>query len=343
MAQEPLTRDQFREGVFARDKHRCVVCGKPGVDAHHLIERRLFPDSGYYLDNGATLCAADHMMAEATTLSVEALRVFAGITGVVLPPHLYPDQVYDKWGNPILANGLRLRGELFYDESVQKVIKPALHLFTNRVKYPRTWHLPFSPGLIDDDRMLKPETLALWNDTEVVVTEKMDGENTTMYSDYIHARSLEYEARFDRDRIKALHGRLGWQIDPDMRVCGENLTAVHSLQYKELPSYFMVFGVWIKDVSLPWEDVVTYAQVLELPTVPILWKGVWDSFNPALLHEMMDFTKQEGYVVRPIGPYTLREHATRVGKYVRKGHIANSHGHWTRHKLEWNGLVEGVE
>lgn len=51
-----LTRDDFREFVFKRDNHKCVVCGEPAVDAHHILERRLFHDSGYYLDNGASLC-----------------------------------------------------------------------------------------------------------------------------------------------------------------------------------------------------------------------------------------------------------------------------------------------
>jgi 5-methylcytosine-specific restriction endonuclease McrA len=45
-----LTRDEFRVGVFARDGKTCVACGKPGQDAHHIIERRLWPDGGYYLD-----------------------------------------------------------------------------------------------------------------------------------------------------------------------------------------------------------------------------------------------------------------------------------------------------
>lgn len=34
-----LTRDQFREGVFARDNYKCVFCDKPAVDAHHILER----------------------------------------------------------------------------------------------------------------------------------------------------------------------------------------------------------------------------------------------------------------------------------------------------------------
>lgn len=34
-----LSRDDFREGVFLRDNHQCVICKEPGKDAHHIIER----------------------------------------------------------------------------------------------------------------------------------------------------------------------------------------------------------------------------------------------------------------------------------------------------------------
>lgn len=172
-----LTRDAFREGVFARDQHKCVVCGQPAVDAHHIIERRLFSDSGYYLNNGASVCAEHHMMCEMTTISVEQIREYARITKPVIPQHLYEDTVYDKWGNVVMDNGRRLRGELFEDESVQKVLKQGqvLDLFDQHVKYPRTYHLPWSPGMHDDDRMM-PDVGA-FNGKRVVVMEKLDGEN----------------------------------------------------------------------------------------------------------------------------------------------------------------------
>jgi len=96
-----LTRAELRQQVFARDGGRCVICGAPGQDAHHIIERRLFEDGGYYLNNGATLCAGCHVKAEMTVLTCDEIRTAAGITQVVLPPHLYPDQAYDKWGNPL--------------------------------------------------------------------------------------------------------------------------------------------------------------------------------------------------------------------------------------------------
>ena len=124
IAKQPLlTRDNFREGVFARDNHKCVVCGAPGADAHHILERRLFDNGGYFMNNGATLCPQHHIEAEETTLSVEEIREKAGIHEAILPEHFYPDVKYDKWGNVINANGTRVKGELFEDESVQKIMK----------------------------------------------------------------------------------------------------------------------------------------------------------------------------------------------------------------------------
>ena len=75
---EPLlTRDQFREQVFARDGHKCVVCKSPAKDAHHIIERRLFEDHGYYENNGVSLCSQCHLDAEkqyCPAISCENLR-----------------------------------------------------------------------------------------------------------------------------------------------------------------------------------------------------------------------------------------------------------------------------
>ena len=48
-----------------------------------------------------------------------------------------------------------------------------------RVKYPRTHHLPFSPVVSSDDRVLKD--LSQFADQEVVVTVKMDGELRTVF------------------------------------------------------------------------------------------------------------------------------------------------------------------
>ena len=68
----------FGTRCLPRDGGRCVICGAPGQDAHHIVERRLFDDGGYYLDNGATLCAACHVKAEMTVLSCDDIRTRFG-------------------------------------------------------------------------------------------------------------------------------------------------------------------------------------------------------------------------------------------------------------------------
>ncbi len=64
MQHKLLTRDEFRESVFARDKYKCVVCRDAAQDAHHLIERRLFEDGGYYISNGVSVCGRHHIEAD---------------------------------------------------------------------------------------------------------------------------------------------------------------------------------------------------------------------------------------------------------------------------------------
>ena len=100
-----LTREEFRAGVFARDGGLCVLCGEPGVDAHHIMDRKLFPDGGYYLDNGATLCGECHLQAEGRPTEIRYLPVIirykVGIKEIVIPPGMEPGVGYDKWGEPI--------------------------------------------------------------------------------------------------------------------------------------------------------------------------------------------------------------------------------------------------
>ena len=118
-----LDRDGFRDAVFQRDGHACVKCSAPADAAHHIIERRLFPDGGYDVDNGASLCEACHWLAEQTVLSPDELRRLAGIRQVVLPPGFDPDRRYDKWGNPYLPDGRRARGPLFDEEGTQRALR----------------------------------------------------------------------------------------------------------------------------------------------------------------------------------------------------------------------------
>lgn len=118
-----LEREAFKFEVFKRDHQKCVVCKKPAIDAHHLLERKLFSDGGYYLNNGVSLCDKDHLMAETTEYSVEFLRSLAKITEIKLPDNFDPSKKYDKWGNEILPDGSLNPGPLFYDKGCQTMLK----------------------------------------------------------------------------------------------------------------------------------------------------------------------------------------------------------------------------
>jgi len=340
---KPLSRDAFRAGVFARDGGRCVFCGEPAVDAHHIIERRLFPDGGYYLDNGVSVCREHHLACERTEISVEDVRRAAGITRIVVPPHLYPDHVYDKWGNPVLASGQRLKGELFFDESVQKVLAAGgvLDRFTDQVKYPRTHHLPWSPGIHDDDRVV--DGIGGFEGRRVVVTEKMDGENTSLYRDYLHARSIDGPSHPSRDWVKAFWSQRAHDIPAGWRICGENLYARHSIVYDDLTTYFLGFSVWNeRNVCLPWDETLEWFALLGITPVPVLYDGVFDEAAIRALWSEADAGRREGYVVRTAEAIAYGDFRLRVAKFVRSGHVQTVK-HW-RHgqRVEPNGLAAGI-
>lgn len=336
-----LTRDNFREAVFARDKHVCVLCKQPAQDAHHIVERRLWPDGGYYLDNGASLCGPCHVRAEQTIVTCDEIRRAADITKLALPPHLYPDTIWDKWGNPYVSNdtGKRYMGELYHDPQVKKILTTAgvydnSNFFTRLVKYPRTFHLPWSPGGTDDDRRMDDATAAALTTSDVVVTAKMDGENCTMYRDAIHARSVDSRHSPDRDWVKNFWAGVAHDIPDGWRFCGENLYAKHSIFYHRLPSFFLLFSVWNeRHECLSWDATVEWAQLLGMVTVPVLHQGTWpghDSIAAKLREHAKnsELREHEGYVVRLSTSFHLRDFRKCVGKFVRKDHVVPHGRHW---------------
>lgn len=334
---ELLSRDKFREAVFKRDGHLCVICNKKAEDAHHIIERRLWDDGGYYVNNGVSLCFLHHFQAEQTLITCDQLREAAGITTVHLPARMDGDTNYDKWGNIILLNGRRLRGELFYDVSVQKALHNILDQFSDYVKYPRTYHLPWSPEVAKDDMVLKDA--AQFEGKEVIVTVKMDGENTSMYSDYVHARSIDSLGDVSRDWVKNLRAKIGHDIPKGWRLCGENMYEEHSIHYKDISSYFLVFSIWNEvNMCLSWDDTIEWTNLLDLSLVPVIFRGMWDEQKITdLMTENYGTNELEGYVVRIASGFRYSNFRRSVAKCVRKNHI-KTHGRSSRRRMTRNEL-----
>lgn len=88
----------------------------------HIIDRKLFEDGGYYLNNGASVCSEHHLLCEYTKITEEVYKA-CHITSPVLPTSFDKNKEYDKWGNIIVNEFSRIPGKLFKDTAVQKIFK----------------------------------------------------------------------------------------------------------------------------------------------------------------------------------------------------------------------------
>jgi len=207
---------------------------------------------------------------------------------------------------------------------------------TSYHKYPRTPHLPWSPGATDDDT--RTTSLSSFEGSVVVVTEKMDGENTTLYCDHSHARSLDSRHHPSRDWLKQWHSRFAHTIPVGWRICGENLYARHSVAYEHLSSYFYGFSIWNEsNRCLSWPETLEWFELLGVHPVPELYLGPW---NEKVIQEIeIDPSVSEGYVVRKLESFSYTEFDQSIAKWVRTGHV-QTNKHWMHAEIVPNQLVD---
>ena len=206
-----------------------------------------------------------------------------------------------------------------------------------RFKYPRTYHLPFSPGATADDKTLKSDEHL--HGLEVIITEKMDGENITIYNDGFHARSLDSTHKEYHSWLINYIQNFMYKIPDGWRVCGEYLYAKHSIGYENLPSYFLVFSIWDKNECLCWDDTEIICEELGLCTVPVLWKTQYKTENIQQIATETVKSGGEGIVVRYSGSFQYDEFSSHIAKYVRKNHVQTDE-HWSHMQIEKNLLME---
>ena len=221
-------------------------------------------------------------------------------------------------------------------------------------KYGRTYHYPFSPGTTSDDRV----NHNYWNDVSkiemLVHTEKLDGENTCISKLGVFARSHAAPTRhpwagYLKEKWSFLKHDLG-----DVEIFGENLYAIHSIEYLNLEDHFFVFGIREGDRWYSWEETEFYAALMDFPTVPeieIIKPNTEESFKESVLSKVENnsvlnskdvYTEEacsmEGLVSRNINEYKVEDFKQNVFKYVRKNHVKTGE-HWTRSwkraRLKW--------
>jgi hypothetical protein len=204
-------------------------------------------------------------------------------------------------------------------------------------KYNRTFHLPYSKGATNDDK-IAPSIDSLLN-VDIIITEKMDGSNTSLEANGCFARTHAGPPSHPSfDSLKALHASIKYKIPNNMQFFGEWCFALHSIAYNELPGYFLMFNV--RDLTssdivwYSWEDVELWAAELEVPTVPVLFKGsvkTKQELQELVESFMIQPSKcggiREGVVVRVARQFYDFEFSQCVMKCVRANHVQTSE-HW---------------
>lgn len=202
-------------------------------------------------------------------------------------------------------------------------------------KYNRTYHLPFSPGTTNDDRISNSVDSLL--DIDIIITEKMDGGNTGITRGGVYARShaAYTESSWSRE-VRQIHSSIKNSIDEGVFIFGENMEGIHSIEYSNLKSYFYIFGVRDNNIWIPWSAVEEYSYLLDIPTVPVLFKGVFTA-EKELRDKVESLCKEpselggirEGIVIRNAEMFHNDDFSENLMKWVRKDHVTTD-DHWTR-------------
>lgn len=172
------------------------------------------------------------------------------------------------------------------------------------------------------------------------MTEKMDGENTTIYNNTYHARSLDSAHKeYHSYLLNVILPQLQYKLKTGSRVCGEYLYAKHSIKYDNLKSYFLVFSIWDEDICMSWDDTKEYAKLLESEMVPELYDGVYDEKKIKQLAEETAARGGEGIVVRAADAFAYTDFENNMAKYVRKNHVQTS-THWSTNTITKNNIIK---
>lgn len=209
------------------------------------------------------------------------------------------------------------------------------------MKYPRTYHLPYSPGATKDDKKLQDSWFDNYKGKEIVITEKLDGENIHMTQKDCYARSDGAPTRSPWSRNiwdpnVGLYWKLKSLIGPNETIFGENLYGEHSIHYGNLDSYFHLFAATDEFNWYSWDDVKGFAKIMNIPHVPELWRGMIykekdleELVNKFVSYPSIYGDNREGVVVRITKSFPIEDFSKYVCKWVRPNHVQTDE-HWTR-------------
>lgn len=223
-------------------------------------------------------------------------------------------------------------------------------------RFPHTPHITWlAQGQPRDDKVLSMSQAQDLLHGDVVVEEKMDGANLGFSlspegelliqnrGHYLHQPFTGQFARLPDWLV--VHADLLVEVlfhyaDNNLMLFGEWCAARHSLDYKSLPDWFLLFDVYERRTGRFWSSLRRngLAHELSFATVPQLTQGKYGV--PQLKDMLCSQTSQfrqgvlEGVVIRSESANWCKARA----KLVRPDFTQTIDEHWSRRRIEWNQL-----
>ena len=201
--------------------------------------------------------------------------------------------------------------------------------------YPRTMYAPYTPCESPGYRTLSMEDMENFVGKRIIITEKLDGTNTTLYNGNVYTRSGRRSRHKIHGMVKKYHA---WKVWDAPKLSGEDIYAVHSLEYDAVQpdKTFYAFHLRLGRKFMEWDYLVKYTNELEIPIVPLLFDGVCDSVEEVQEKHMEIFESgsrlgptPEGAVMRIADRIPAMEFSKDMCKVVRRDHVQTDE-HWSR-------------
>lgn len=217
-------------------------------------------------------------------------------------------------------------------------------------RFPHTPHLAWlGQDAPRDDKVLSPAEARALLAGDVVVEEKLDGANVGISlaedgrlraqnrGQYLAEPHVGQFARLPT--WLAQHGdALQSILSPDMIVFGEWCAARHTLDYRALPDWFLVFDVYDRLAGRFWSSARrnALAESAGLVTVPRIALG---RYTVASLKELV-VSRSSRYRQGPLEGVVIRQESIQWcesrAKLVRADFTQAIETHWRKRAIEWN-------
>lgn len=224
---------------------------------------------------------------------------------------------------------------------------------TDFFRFPHTPHIAWlGNGTPRDDKVLSLREAEALLSGEVVGEEKLDGANLGISVSPEGEIRVQNRGQYLRLPMRGQFEKLpGWlkirtdllfdALGEDLILFGEWCAARHSIEYENLPDWYIVFDVYDRKTKRFWSTIrrnILAAQ-FNLSVVPRLLQGriSLKSLNELLHVQSSAFRTGpiEGLVIRHESNEWLESRAKLVHPYF----VQAIGEHWSHRQIEWNSLI----